>query len=194
MRGVRAGARGTAVAESLPGVRKAAARALIWRSRGALRKGESRRGGATSGLQGGLARRERRASGLARRGLDAAAAGLAPGRAGGAWAISSSRRVAEPDAEFQARGMAAAVSMAKELGASKLAGLLRATPRAALAAYAARAGLEAHIFMPKDTRAPTSSSASGRGASVTLLEGLIRTAARRSRGAKRQRAGSTFRL
>src|SRR6266480_1762888 len=55
-----------------------------------------------------------------------------------------------PTQSFKARGMAAAVSMAKELGARKLAVPSAGNAAGALAAYAARAGLEAFIFMPND--------------------------------------------
>jgi threonine synthase len=55
-----------------------------------------------------------------------------------------------PTASFKARGMAVAVSMAKELGVRKLAAPSAGNAASALAAYAATAGLEAHIFMPKD--------------------------------------------
>ena len=56
-----------------------------------------------------------------------------------------------PTQSFKARGMSAAVSMAKELGVAKLAVPSAGNAAGALAAYAARAGLEAHIFMPDDT-------------------------------------------
>ena len=68
-----------------------------------------------------------------------------------------------PTGSFKARGMAAAVSMAKELGATRLAVPSAGNAAGALAAYAARAGLEAFIFMPRDTPRATSSSASKRG-------------------------------
>ena len=58
-----------------------------------------------------------------------------------------------PTQSFKARGMAAAVSMALELGARKLAVPSAGNAAGALAAYAARAGLPAHIFMPADTPA-----------------------------------------
>ena len=64
-----------------------------------------------------------------------------------------------PTQSFKARGMAVAVSMAKYLGATKLAVPTAGNAGGALAAYAARAGLEAHIFMPATPRAPTLSSA-----------------------------------
>jgi len=56
-----------------------------------------------------------------------------------------------PTQSFKARGMATAVSMARELGAQKLAVPSAGNAAGALAAYAARAGLEAYIFMPEDT-------------------------------------------
>ena len=56
-----------------------------------------------------------------------------------------------PTQSFKARGMSAAVSMAKELGARKLAVPSAGNAAGALAAYAARAGLECFIFMPDDT-------------------------------------------
>src|SRR5439155_17891020 len=55
-----------------------------------------------------------------------------------------------PTQSFKARGMAVAVSMAKYLGATKLAVPSAGNAGGALAAYAARAGLEAYVFMPRD--------------------------------------------
>src|SRR6266496_5884673 len=55
-----------------------------------------------------------------------------------------------PTQSFKARGMSAAVSMALELGVKKLAVPSAGNAAGALAAYAARAGLEAYIFMPSD--------------------------------------------
>src|SRR6185369_8478564 len=55
-----------------------------------------------------------------------------------------------PTASFKARGMTVAVSMAKELGAGKLAVPSAGNAAGALAAYAAKAGLKAYIFMPQD--------------------------------------------
>lgn len=78
-----------------------------------------------------------------------------------------------PTQSFKARGMSAAVSMAKELGAKKLAVPSAGNAAGALAAYAARAGLEAHIFMPKDTPRANVVECEQTGAHVTLLEGLI---------------------
>jgi threonine synthase len=78
-----------------------------------------------------------------------------------------------PTQSFKARGMAAAVSMAKELGARKLAVPSAGNAAGALAAYAARAGLEAHIFMPSDTPRANVVECEQTGAHVTLMEGLI---------------------
>ncbi|HEX8722328.1 MAG TPA: threonine synthase [Pyrinomonadaceae bacterium] len=78
-----------------------------------------------------------------------------------------------PTQSFKARGMTAAVSMAKELGVTKLAVPSAGNAAGALAAYAARAGMEAHIFMPKDTPRANVVECEQTGARVTLLEGLI---------------------
>jgi threonine synthase len=78
-----------------------------------------------------------------------------------------------PTQSFKARGMAAAVSMAKELGARKLAVPSAGNAAGALAAYAARAGLEAHIFMPNDTPVANVIECEQTGAHVTLMAGLI---------------------
>src|SRR5947208_3473669 len=78
-----------------------------------------------------------------------------------------------PTQSFKARGMAAAVSMAKELGARKLAVPSAGNAAGALAAYAARAGLEAHIFMPNDTPRANVIECEQTGAHVTLMDGLI---------------------
>jgi threonine synthase len=78
-----------------------------------------------------------------------------------------------PTQSFKARGMTAAVSMAKELGVKKLAVPSAGNAAGALAAYAARAGMEAHIFMPKDTPRANVIECEQTGAQVTLMDGLI---------------------
>ncbi|HEY1582365.1 MAG TPA: threonine synthase [Chthoniobacterales bacterium] len=78
-----------------------------------------------------------------------------------------------PTQSFKARGMAVAVSMAKYLGATKLAVPSAGNAGGALAAYAARANLEAHIFMPADTPQANVIECREVGAHVTLIEGLI---------------------
>ncbi len=78
-----------------------------------------------------------------------------------------------PTQSFKARGMSVAVSMAKYLGAKKLAAPSAGNAGGALAAYAARAGLEAHIFMPRDTPRANIIECRELGAHVTLIDGLI---------------------
>ena len=78
-----------------------------------------------------------------------------------------------PTQSFKARGMSVAVSMAKFLGATKLAAPSAGNAGGALAAYAARAGLEAHIFMPRDTPRANIIECRELGAHVTLINGLI---------------------
>src|SRR3989440_6759299 len=78
-----------------------------------------------------------------------------------------------PTQSFKARGMTAAISMALELGVRKLAVPSAGNAAGALAAYAARAGLEAHIFMPQDTPRANVIECEQTGAHVTLMDGLI---------------------
>src|SRR5438270_526572 len=78
-----------------------------------------------------------------------------------------------PTQSFKARGMSVAVSMAKYLGATKLAAPSAGNAGGALAGYAARAGLEAHIFMPRDTPRANIIECRELGAHVTLIDGLI---------------------
>ena len=80
---------------------------------------------------------------------------------------------ANPTGTFKARGMAAAVSMAKELGIKKLAAPSAGNAASALAAYAAAAGLEAYIFMPKDVPQANYIECKMFGAHVELVNGLI---------------------
>lgn len=78
-----------------------------------------------------------------------------------------------PTQSFKARGMATAVSMAKQFGLKKLAAPSAGNAGGALAAYAARAGIEAHIFMPVDTPKANVIECRELGAHVTLINGLI---------------------
>jgi len=78
-----------------------------------------------------------------------------------------------PTQSFKARGMAAAVSMAKELGVKKLAVPSAGNAAGALAAYAASAGLDCFIFMPSDTPIANVIECEQTGAKVTLMDGLI---------------------
>lgn len=78
-----------------------------------------------------------------------------------------------PTGSFKARGMAVAISMAKELGVKKLAVPSAGNAAGALAAYAAKAGLPAFIFMPRDTPKANIVECQQTGANVTLIDGLI---------------------
>ena len=80
---------------------------------------------------------------------------------------------ANPTGSFKARGMAMAVTMARGYGLKKLAAPSAGNAAGALAAYAAAAGLEAHIFMPKDVPFANYLEARLYGANVTLVDGLI---------------------
>ena len=80
---------------------------------------------------------------------------------------------ANPTQSFKARGMAVAVSMAKELGVKKVAAPSAGNAAGALSAYAALAGMEAHIFVPKDTPKACVIECRALGANVNLVDGLI---------------------
>jgi len=80
---------------------------------------------------------------------------------------------ANPTGSFKARGLALAVTMARHYGLKKLAVPSAGNAAGALAAYAAAAGIEAHIFMPKDVPFANYVEATLYGANVTLVDGLI---------------------
>ncbi|HEY1424973.1 MAG TPA: threonine synthase [Candidatus Acidoferrum sp.] len=80
---------------------------------------------------------------------------------------------ANPTGSFKARGLALAVTMAKHYGLKKLAVPSAGNAAGALAAYAAAAGIEANIFMPKDVPFANYVEAKMYGANATLVDGLI---------------------
>jgi threonine synthase len=80
---------------------------------------------------------------------------------------------ANPTGTFKARGLALAVTMARHYGLKKLAVPSAGNAAGALAAYAAAAGIEAHIFMPRDVPFANYVEAVAYGANVTLVNGLI---------------------
>jgi threonine synthase len=84
-----------------------------------------------------------------------------------------------PTGSFKARGLSACVTMARHFGLKKLAIPSAGNAAGALAAYAAAAGLEAHIFMPKDVPMANRVECDYYGAHVTLVDGLISDCARR---------------
>lgn len=85
---------------------------------------------------------------------------------------------ANPTGTFKARGLGLAVTMARHYGITKLAIPSAGNAAGALAAYAAAAGIEAHIFMPRDVPFANYVEAVTYGANVTLVDGLISDCAR----------------
>ena len=83
-----------------------------------------------------------------------------------------------PTGSFKARGISVAISVAKSLGLNKLAMPSAGNAASALAAYAAAAGLEAHIFMPQDVPIANRIECEVYGAKITLVNGLISDCAR----------------
>ena len=83
-----------------------------------------------------------------------------------------------PTGSFKARGLAVAVSMARELGIKKLAIPSAGNAGGALAAYVARAGLQAAVFMPEDTPLANRLECALLGAEVVLVPGSIKDSAR----------------
>ncbi|MEO8027769.1 MAG: threonine synthase [Bryobacteraceae bacterium] len=78
-----------------------------------------------------------------------------------------------PTGSFKARGLSCAISMCAELGIKKVAIPSAGNAAGAMAAYAAAAGIEAYIFMPKDVPQANFIECSAAGAHVTLVDGLI---------------------
>lgn len=88
-----------------------------------------------------------------------------------------------PTGSFKARGLAVAVSRARELGVRHVVIPSAGNAAGATAAYAARAGLQAHVFMPRDVPAPFRLECEALGAEVTLVDGLIDDCGREARRA-----------
>lgn len=78
-----------------------------------------------------------------------------------------------PTGSFKSRGMAMAISKAKEFGISKVAVPTAGNAGGAMAAYAARAGMEAYVFMPEDTPVINQKECALAGAKTFLVNGLI---------------------
>lgn len=84
-----------------------------------------------------------------------------------------------PTRSFKSRGMAAAVTMARKLGAKRLAAPTAGNAGAALSAYGARAGLPVFVAMPRDTPQSIVDECRGYGAEVELVAGVITDAGKR---------------
>jgi threonine synthase len=83
-----------------------------------------------------------------------------------------------PTNSFKARGQSAAITRAKALGAHTISVPSAGNAGNAMAAYAARAGLQAQVFLPKDAKEPFVLECRLYGAEVTLVDGLITDAGR----------------
>lgn len=86
-----------------------------------------------------------------------------------------------PTGSFKARGLSVAVNRAFELGAGALAIPSAGNAAGAMSAYAAAAGLPAHVFMPADVPLAFQVECRVLGANVTLVQGLITDCGRRVR-------------
>ena len=78
-----------------------------------------------------------------------------------------------PTGSFKARGMSAAVTMLKHYGIKQAAAPSAGNAGGALAAYAGVAGIEAHLFMPKDVPVANQVECRAYGAHLNLIDGLI---------------------
>jgi len=78
-----------------------------------------------------------------------------------------------PTASFKARGLSAAVSKAKELGIMRLSMPSAGNAAGAMTSYAARAGMEAYVYMPKDVPEANKKEVLITGGNLTLVDGLI---------------------
>jgi len=85
-----------------------------------------------------------------------------------------------PTNSFKARGLSAAVTRAAHLGATTLSIPTAGNAGNAMAAYAARAGIAARVYMPKDVKTPFVRECELYGADVTLVDGLITDAGRQA--------------
>ncbi|MCS7283252.1 MAG: threonine synthase [Anaerolineae bacterium] len=86
-----------------------------------------------------------------------------------------------PTGSFKARGLAVAISRALELGVRGMVIPSAGNAAGAAAAYAARAGIPLHVFMPRDVPAPFLAECRALGAEVTLVDGLITDCGREAR-------------
>ena len=78
-----------------------------------------------------------------------------------------------PTGSFKARGLCMAVSRASELGVQEVVIPSAGNAAGAMSAYAAAAGMKAHVFMPQDVPMPFQLECAAFGAQITLIDGLI---------------------
>ena len=114
---------------------------------------------------------------------------LKAGRIGGALGLKSlfiKDESGNPTGTFKARGMAVAVSRAYELGVREFVTPTAGNAGGALAAYAARAGAEAHVYMPADAPPINVIEVEAAGADLHLVDGLIDLAGRQAAEASKE--------
>lgn len=104
----------------------------------------------------------------------------------GLWIKDESRN---PTRSFKSRGMAMAVTMARQFGATRLAAPTAGNAGSALAAYGARAGLPVFVAMPEDTPDSIVVECRSYGAEVEMVAGVITDAGRRVQEVLRERGG-----
>ena len=92
-----------------------------------------------------------------------------------------------PTGSFKARGLSAAVSKAKELGKTRLTMPSAGNAAGAMSAYAAVAGMEANVFMPKDAPIANQQECIAYGARLELVDGFITDAGKLSAAAAEER-------
>ncbi len=92
--------------------------------------------------------------------------------------LSVKEEGANPTGSFKARGLCLAVSMAKAFGVTDVCLPSAGNAGSALAAYAARGGLRAHVFIPRDVARVFVMETAAYGAEVVLVDGLISDAAK----------------
>ncbi len=103
------------------------------------------------------------------------------GREFGCTALYIKDEGVNPTASFKARGLSAAVSKAKELGLNRLTMPSAGNAASAMTAYAAKGGMDAYVFMPKDAPEANQKEVIITGGHLSLVDGLISDAGRVSR-------------
>ncbi len=103
------------------------------------------------------------------------------GREFGCTALYIKDEGVNPTASFKARGLSAAVSKAKELGLNRLTMPSAGNAASAMTAYAAKGGMDAYVFMPKDAPEANQKEVIITGGHLSLVDGLISDAGRASR-------------
>lgn len=97
-----------------------------------------------------------------------------------------------PTGTFKARGMAVALSRAIELGTEEAVAPTAGNAGGALANYAARAGIPAHVYMPRDAPASNQAEVLAAGSDLQLVDGTIEDAGREAAAEARSRGWTNF--